>query len=462
MARQAKLRKKTVGKSVYWFTKAGGDTYFGTVEDVPYKEARKLFAAHVQSLSEEKKDSKYLTAGTLMETFLAWVKKHRSSSTYTTRRIYCSRFGDCKVGGIKIADLPAEKVQASDLEAFLDHLEGEGLERQTRLHAETSVRHCWNWATKHPSPVPYLSPIFRPFSAVERTHVPRKALTEADLITPVEIDAVLQCGELDPNQFRRYGMKKTIQRVGPDNLRRAGDFSEMLKCYYHTGARTDELASCEVGDFLPTSRQVILGRHKRSRTQRQPTIRHITLNQEALEVFKRHCEGKKPTDKVFLNQDGRPWTVRNLAKRFERAKELANALEKLQTEKEAAKNPAKRGREEKNAEKEEKKCIRDEITIYDFRHLWISQSLMAGNDVLTVARMAGTSIAMIERVYGHFSNQHLHLAQDRLDQTRLATKKESELSGKNKADNAATDKDNSPNGGANLESAEDAHTSVLL
>ena len=34
MARQAKLRKKTVGKSVYWFTKAGGDTYFGTVEDV--------------------------------------------------------------------------------------------------------------------------------------------------------------------------------------------------------------------------------------------------------------------------------------------------------------------------------------------------------------------------------------------------------------------------------------------
>jgi len=41
--------------------------------------------------------------------------------------------------------------------------------------------------------------------------------------------------------------------------------------------------------------------------------------------------------------------------------------------------------------------IRDHITMYDFRHLWISEALMAGNDVATVARMAGTSIAMIER-----------------------------------------------------------------
>ncbi len=43
---------------------------------------------------------------------------------------------------------------------------------------------------------------------------------------------------------------------------------------------------------------------------------------------------------------------------------------------------------------------------------------MAGIDIVTVARMAGTSISMIERVYGHFSNQHLHEAQKRLDQAR--------------------------------------------
>ena len=34
MAWQPKLRKKTVKQSTYWFTKAGGDTYFGSVEEV--------------------------------------------------------------------------------------------------------------------------------------------------------------------------------------------------------------------------------------------------------------------------------------------------------------------------------------------------------------------------------------------------------------------------------------------
>jgi integrase len=393
MPRHSKLRKKKVGNSVYWFTKMGGDTYFGNVKDLLYKEARKLFAAHAESLSDEQKDNKRhgLTVGDLMDLFLEWIKKNRSSSTYTTRRIYCSRFGDFRVGNNKIADLSAARVKGSDLEAFLDYLKDVGLDPQTCLHAETSVRHCWNWGTKHPSPTPYLPPTFRPFSAVERTHVPHKPLTEGDLITEAEIDSAFFCGEFDLDQLRRFGLAPTIERIGIDDLKRSGDFTEMLKCYYHTGARTDELASCEVGDFLPRTRQLILGKHKRSRTQRLPTIRHITLNEEAIEVFKRHCEGKGESAKVFLNEEHRPWTVRNLAKRFERVKELAKAL---------------------------KRPIRYKITIYDFRHLWISEALMAGNDVVTVARMAGTSIAMIERVYGHFSNQHLQEAQKRLDQAR--------------------------------------------
>ena len=44
--------------------------------------------------------------------------------------------------------------------------------------------------------------------------------------------------------------------------------------------------------------------------------------------------------------------------------------------------------------------------------------LMAGVDVLLVARMAGTSVAMIERVYGHFPNQSYQEAQARFDRER--------------------------------------------
>lgn len=393
MPRQPTLRKKKVGNSVYWFTKTGGDTYFGSVEEVPYKEARKLFADHVQSLQDEKKDSKGrgFTSGDLMDLFLDWIKKHRSDQTYTTRRIYCSRFGDFVVGGNRIADLPANRTKGADLEAFLEQMKADKFDAQTRLHAETSIRHCWNWATKHPSPTPYLSPIYRPFSAVERTRVPHKALTEADLLTQAEVESILFCAEIELDQFRRFGMEETIKRMGVEKLRQSARFSELLRCYYHTGARTEELARCEVGDLLLKTRQVVLGRHKRSRTLRTPVVRHITLNNEALAIFQKNCKGKAREDRVFLNDDDCPWTVRNLGKRFERAKELGEALERP---------------------------IRQEASIYDFRHLWISDALMAGNDIATVARMAGTSIGMIERVYGHFRNEHLQKAQKRLDHAR--------------------------------------------
>lgn len=38
--------------------------------------------------------------------------------------------------------------------------------------------------------------------------------------------------------------------------------------------------------------------------------------------------------------------------------------------------------------------------------------------IATVAKMAGTSIAMIEKVYGHFRTEHLRQAQQLLDKAR--------------------------------------------
>ena len=43
MAWQAKLRKKEVGKSVYWSTKAGDNRYLGHVEEVPRENAKRRF-----------------------------------------------------------------------------------------------------------------------------------------------------------------------------------------------------------------------------------------------------------------------------------------------------------------------------------------------------------------------------------------------------------------------------------
>ncbi len=393
MARHPMLRKKKVGKSAYWFTKAGGETYFGRVDDVPYKEARRLFREHVGSLVDAQDDRKgrEFSAGELMDIFLDWIEKHRSDRTYSTRKTHCNRFGKFKVKGVKIGDLPARKVRASDLEAWLGQLEAQCQESQTRRHAQTSIKHCWNWATKHcpvESNTPYLLPTFRPFASVERVYVPAKALTESDLITDEEIKALFAAAEIDLDTFHRFGPKNP--RPHGENPYRS--FADMLRCYHATGARTDELAQCLVGDFLRETKQVVLGKHKRSKKQRTPTVRNITLNPEAFAIFERLCAGKDKADHVFVNSDGKPCRRKSLAERFNRVKEVA-------TEKDIGQ-------------------VRQEITIYSFRHLWISESLMAGNDIATVAKMADTSIAMIERVYGHFRNQHLHDAQSRLDELR--------------------------------------------
>jgi len=389
MPRQAKLRKKKVRSTEYWFTESGGPppTYFGKVTEVPYKEARTLFAEHVRSLSEGIKARNGLTCAELFDQFLEWIHQHRSLRTYDQRRRDCNRFGNFRLNGQRIADLPAARIKGADLEQWLDHLQKtDELDAQTRLHAETSIKHCWNWASKHPSPTPYLPSTFRPFSSVERTHVPRKVLTEDDLITDAEIEAVLKAARVDLDIFHRFG-PKSARVQNPYE-----DFSDMLRCYYHTGARTGELARVEVGDVLPKTKQVVLGKHKTSRTQRVQGLRVITLNEEAIRIFELYSSGKAKRDRVFTSSDGKPWKSRTLPSRFARVKEVATTMGFGQ--------------------------IRGHITIYDFRHLWISEALMAGNDVATVARMAGTSIAMIERTYGHFRNEHLHEAQARLDEAR--------------------------------------------
>ena len=116
MARQPKLRKKTVGGSVYWFTKTGGDTYFGRVDEVSRKAANIAFAAHLNRVRSEETDSKRvgLTVGDLIDHFLEWVQKHRSTASYEARRLYCERFARFRPGTSKtpLADLLATRVRA--------------------------------------------------------------------------------------------------------------------------------------------------------------------------------------------------------------------------------------------------------------------------------------------------------------------------------------------------------------
>lgn len=371
MPRQPKVRKKKVGKSSYWYTEAGGETYFGNVNDVPYAEAQKLFAEHLKNVVHGNRKLNTLTCAELIEHFLEWVKLNRAEANYKRKKQHCNEFGNFRSKGQRIADLPANRVRDSDLTNWLRSCQTNRKNGpQTLLHRYRSILHCWNWGTRNPSPDSHLPPSFRPFAAVEPPRVPRSVLTEDDLIRDDEIDTLFKAAEVDLDAFHSFGPKHQRER-NPYK-----DFADMLRCYQHTGARTGELAKVEVADFQPRTRQVVLGNHKTSKSQRDPLPRGITLNDEAMAVFDAQCSGKNKKDRVFTTSDGKPWATRSLPARLDRVKEIAKQ-EKLG-------------------------CVRGSITIYSFRHLWISEIIMAGVDVATVARMAGTSISMIERTYGHF------------------------------------------------------------
>jgi integrase len=247
------------------------------------------------------------------------------------------------------------------------------------------VKALFNTATRKG----WLPPGFKPFSACEPVKLPLRPLTEAALLTRQEVGAILDLADADlsPFGFGRGSRRRqpSEYRVGSANPWQG--LGDLLRCFHATGARTSELLTARAGDFQPRTRQLILGKHKRSNTLRDPRPRAISLNLDAFAVVERWCEGQAPDAHIFTQpRNGRPWDRHSVADRFRAIRERAG--------------------------------VRASVTIYSFRHLWISEMLMAGVDVLLVARMAGTSVAMIERVYGHFRNQSYQDAQARLDAER--------------------------------------------
>jgi site-specific recombinase XerD len=170
----------------------------------------------------------------------------------------------------------------------------------------------------------------------------------------------------------------------PDNPYRG--FVDMLRLYHWTGARTSELAAARVGHFVRKARQIVIGKEKRTRTMREAKARTIVLSDDAFAIVEKLCKGRDPTDPIFTDPQGRAWTKDTVCRRFEQVRKRAG--------------------------------VRGELTVYSFRHLWVSDALMKGIDVMSVAKMAGTSGAMIEKVYGHLTADHLRDHQNSLHQSR--------------------------------------------
>jgi integrase len=127
--------------------------------------------------------------------------------------------------------------------------------------------------------------------------------------------------------------------------------------------RPGALADLKVGDFDHRTRSLTIGKDKNG----QP--RQITVPQAIADFLKFQLKGKLPAAPIFARRDGSAWN------------------------KDAWKHPIKRA--VYAAE------VPGDVAAYTLRHSVITDLIRAGLPALTVAQLSGTSVAMIERHYGH-------------------------------------------------------------
>ncbi|MEO6922783.1 MAG: tyrosine-type recombinase/integrase [Bryocella sp.] len=141
-----------------------------------------------------------------------------------------------------------------------------------------------------------------------------------------------------------------------------GSVRDLIEAATLTGARPGELVSAKRSQFD--------GRTGSLRLTGKTAERTIPLAPAAVALFTRLAKDKLGAA-LLLSRDGATWHP------WEWSQPVRDAAT-------AAKLPAG-------------------VCLYSLRHAWITEALTAGMSPLEVARLCGTSLAMIDRAYGHLS-----------------------------------------------------------
>lgn len=140
-----------------------------------------------------------------------------------------------------------------------------------------------------------------------------------------------------------------------------GPLRDLIECVALTGCRPGDPAKA-------------LRKHYDAKTQSvtfltKGHVRTIPLSPAAKALFDRLAKDKLPNAHLFTQGNGKPWTSRAWHDGMRAA-------------------VAKAG-------------LPEGTVLYTLRHSWITDAITGGMDLLTVAKLAGTSLAMIEKHYGH-------------------------------------------------------------
>jgi integrase len=141
-----------------------------------------------------------------------------------------------------------------------------------------------------------------------------------------------------------------------------------LRCLSLVPLRPGALASLTAGNVNLQLGVLTVGKDKSGRD------RKIKLPESTAAVFAALTKDKLPSAPLLARADGRPW------------------------DKDAWKAPIKTAAASAG--------LPDSVTAYTLRHSTITDLVTNGLDLLTVAQLSGTSVAMIEKHYGHHRADH--------------------------------------------------------
>ncbi|HYE35671.1 site-specific integrase [Methylocaldum sp.] len=154
------------------------------------------------------------------------------------------------------------------------------------------------------------------------------------------------------------------------------DLQTLVHALLITAARPGEIAAATAGDFDRKAGTLAL--------QGKTGRRIVSLSSAALEFFTKAAKGKLPSAYLVARVDGSQWNKDAWKKVFSRAVKGAH--------------------------------LPTDVVLYSVRHTAISEMIASGIDSFIVARLAGTSTAMIDKHYGHLRHDRTRA---KLDQARM-------------------------------------------
>lgn len=215
----------------------------------------------------------------------------------------------------------------------------------TRYDAASNLKQAFNWATK-------------------------EGRIDRNPITHLEVEK----GESRDCLIERTEYEKILQNAGGSkfNGKNVRAFRPVLIALWLSGCRPSEIRRVRIEDF--DGKRWTIKKHKTRKKKKKPRQIFVSPCLGTLSKIVAHGRSSGP---LFQPKSGEKWEYSEMRRRFERLRKRIDANPKL--------------------------------VMYSFRHTWITNAMLSGEDVATIASLAGTSIRMIDEHYGHLSQHESHL-----------------------------------------------------